>query len=86
MLMFAWNPKGFQIGNARLCNAKGEIFMAAYYIHNIVTEIAVRHGERRERRWVVHADNAKSGAATVTRAFCNDNFSRIPSHPPSPPD
>jgi hypothetical protein len=86
MLTFAWNPNGFQIGNAILCNAKGAIFMAAYYIHNIVTEIAVRHGERRERRLVMHADKVRSPAAKVTGAFYNDNILRIPPHPPSPSD
>jgi hypothetical protein len=32
----------------------------------------------------VHADNARPHTAKVTRAFCDDNFLRIASHPPCP--
>jgi hypothetical protein len=41
MLTFVWNPHGFQVVDIMPCHAnpKGEIFMAAYDIRNILTEI-----------------------------------------------
>jgi hypothetical protein len=59
---------------------------AAYYVRNILTEIIARRGERRERRLVVHAGKARLHTAKVTRAFCDDNFLRIPQHSPYSPD
>jgi hypothetical protein len=57
---------------------KGEMFTTAYYIRNIFTEIAVRHGmERGERKLVVHAGNAKPHTAKVTRVFCDDNYGEL---------
>jgi hypothetical protein len=74
--------------NAMPCHAmpKGEMFRAAYDIRNIRTEIVAWRGERGERRLVVHADNARPHPAKVTRAFCDDNFLRIASHPRDWPD
>jgi hypothetical protein len=66
---------------------KREMFTVAYYVRNILTEIVAPRGvERSERRLVVHADNARSHPATVTRAFCDDNFSRIGLDPSNSPD
>jgi hypothetical protein len=59
---------------------------AAYHIRNILTEIVARRGQRGERRLVVHAYNARPHPAKMTRAFCDDNFLRIASHPPHPSD
>jgi transposase len=65
---------------------KGEMFTAAYYIRNILTEIVARRGERGERSLVMHADNARPHTAKVTRALCDDKFLRIAPHPPYSPD
>jgi hypothetical protein len=43
MLTFLWNPHGFQIVDTM---PKGEIFMAAYYVRNILAEIVARGGEK----------------------------------------
>jgi hypothetical protein len=45
MLTFVWNPHGFQVVDAM---SKGEMFTAAYYIRNILTEIIARRGVERE--------------------------------------
>jgi hypothetical protein len=42
---------------------KGEMLTAAYYIGNILTEIVARRGERRERIFVMHPDNARPHTA-----------------------
>jgi hypothetical protein len=42
-LTFVWNLHGFQVVDAM---PKREIFTAAYYVRNILTEIVARRGER----------------------------------------
>jgi hypothetical protein len=56
MLTFIWNPHGCQVVDAM---PKGEMFTAAYYVRNILTETAARPGERGERKFVVQVDNAR---------------------------
>jgi hypothetical protein len=65
---------------------KGKMFAAAYSIRNRLTKIVARPGEKDERRSVVDADNARPHIATVTRAFCEDNFAQIASDARHPPD
>jgi hypothetical protein len=77
MLTFVWNPQGFQIVDAM---PTGEMFPAACYIRNILTEIVARRGEKGKRRLAVHADNAKTYTAKVTRAFCHNDFLQILRH------
>jgi hypothetical protein len=63
----------------------GEMFTIVYDIRNILTEIVARRiVERGERSLVVHANNARPHPANMTKAFCDDNFLRIASHPPHP--
>jgi hypothetical protein len=47
---------------------------------------STRSGERSEKSLVLYADDARPHMVTVTRAFCNDNFSRIAPLPPSSPN
>jgi hypothetical protein len=71
MLTFVWNPYGFQI-------------VDAYYVRNIVAEIAALRGERSERKLMAHAGNARPHTAKVRWAFCDENFLRIASHSHAP--
>jgi hypothetical protein len=45
MLTFVWNPEGFQVVDVM---PKGEMFTAAYYIRNSLTEIVSLLGVDRE--------------------------------------
>jgi hypothetical protein len=74
MPAFVWNPHAFQVVDAM---PKGETFTATYYIRNILTEIVVRRGEKRESMLVMQADNARPHTATVRRAFCNGSFCEL---------
>jgi hypothetical protein len=46
MLPFVWNSHGFQVADAIPCHVmpKGEMFTAAYYVRNILTEIIAWRG------------------------------------------
>jgi hypothetical protein len=61
MLMFVWNPDGFQVVGAMPCHAKpkGEMFTAAGDMRNLLTDIGARGGERGETKLAVHSDNAR---------------------------
>jgi hypothetical protein len=64
MLTFLWNPHEFHVVDAMRCQAKGEMFTAAYHIRNILTEIVAQRGVKRdERRLIVDTDNARQGHA-----------------------
>jgi hypothetical protein len=79
MITFVWNPHGFQVVHALPCHTtlKIEIFTAAHYVRNILTEIVARREQRGEMRFVVRPDNARPEAAKVTRALCDDDVLRI---------
>jgi hypothetical protein len=72
MLTFVWNPHGFQIVDAIPCQE--ENFSQPPTMSEIFSPRSLLGVERLGRRLVMHADNARSHTATVTRLFRNDNF------------
>jgi hypothetical protein len=60
MVTIAWNPLGFPL---IMASPKGHTFNAEYYRDNIWASLTQLQRENNERKFVVHADNARAHAA-----------------------
>jgi hypothetical protein len=74
----AWNQLGFPLIGAL---PKGCTFNAEYYRDNILAALTQFQPEDDERKFVVHADNARAHIAQKYRAFCEENRLRLAPHP-----
>jgi transposase len=65
---------------------KGRTFNAEYYRDTIFAALTQLQPEDDERKFVVHADNARAHTAQKCRTFCEESGLRLGPHPPYSPD
>jgi histone-lysine N-methyltransferase SETMAR len=61
---------------------KERTFNAEYHRDNILATLTQLQPEDDRRKFVVHADNARTHTAQKCRTFCEQNGLRLASHPP----
>jgi histone-lysine N-methyltransferase SETMAR len=83
MVTIAWNPLGFHLPDAL---PKSNTFQVEYWRVNISTELLSLRQEVDGRRFVIHADNARSHTARKDSAFREENRLRLAVHPLYSPD
>jgi hypothetical protein len=79
MVNIAWNPLGFPLIVAL---PKVHTFNTEYYRDNILAALTRLRPEDDGRKFVVHADNARTHTAQKHRTFCEENGLRLAPHPP----
>jgi hypothetical protein len=83
MVTIAWNPLGFPLIVAL---PKGCTFNAEYYRYNTLAALTQLQPEDDERKFVIHADNARAHTAHKRQTFCEENGLRLAPSPPYSPD
>jgi histone-lysine N-methyltransferase SETMAR len=86
MRPIVWNPRGFHLIKVL---EKGRKFNAGYYIVEILEPLSQWRSIEaacKERKLLVHADNARPHTAKLSTQSLNENRMKSVPHPPYSPD